>query len=81
MKRVLFTLTMMLVMLQFTCSNVSQKTEIKSNTDNDLQEAICALNRDNVQFWQISYRIDSILNTPGKQRTLLSVKASDPVNQ
>ena len=69
--------------MQFTCGHVSSDGIIaeKQPTGNEkINVAVSEMNQTHNEFWQISYRIDSLLNQPGKQQRIVPMRASDPVH-
>lgn len=82
MKRIITTIFVLLIALQFTCGHVSGEKISKNEAprQNEIETAMQELNATNADFWNLSNRIDSILSAPGKPKRIIPISASDPVN-
>ena len=83
MKRLLTVIFVLFIALQFTCGHVSSDGIIseKQPTGNErINVAVSAMNQTHLEFWQASYRIDSLLNQAVPQRRIIPMRASDPVH-
>lgn len=83
MKRLLTVIFVLFIALQFTCGHVSSDgiiTEKQPSGNPRVSVAVSQLNKAHLEFWQASYRIDSLLNQSVPQRRIIPMRASDPVH-
>lgn len=87
MKRLTLLTLFVLLCLQFTCGHAvkeAKPTDCPQPEDSQMNVAVSALNNAHCEFWQLSYRIDSLLSiqqSGGQYRKPIeAMRASDPVH-